>query len=472
LGDIPKEEAVYQNRETILVNRITFVLLLVVLLYLPIEIIFNGLHLTHIILAQMLLFSLVLFWNYKRYFEFAKYYFLFLILVIVYTMPLVAPPDARNEYFAIPASIAGVLFFKEKWKSFLFMLITLAAFYYVGYLRKSIPPLVEMDQELLLFFSQIFIAMVFLMNFIVVIYFRLTNEDYERIIHNQRDVLKKTNSLISEKNKEITDSINYAKRIQQAILPSSKLINEHLKAFILYKPKDIVAGDFYWMEQKEGKVLFAAADCTGHGVPGAMVSVICVNGLNRSVREYELIDPGKILDKTRDIVIQEFEKSDEEVKDGMDISLAALAHKAESENGERRALLQWSGANNPLWIIANENRADLSGFKHLIGFEGKALFEVKPDKQPIGKYAENKLFTTHTIELQKNDTLYIFTDGYADQFGGENGKKFKSANFKKLLLSIQDKSMQEQAEILNDTFEKWKGNLEQVDDVCIIGVRV
>jgi serine phosphatase RsbU (regulator of sigma subunit) len=255
-------------------------------------------------------------------------------------------------------------------------------------------------------------------------------------------------NVVEEKNREITDSINYAKRIQNAILPPRKLVKEYIPdSFILYKPKDVVAGDFYWMEQKEDKILFAAADCTGHGVPGAMVSVICNNGLNRSVREYGLIDPGKILDKTRDVVISEFEKSEEEVKDGMDISLCALDFKNQT--------LCWAGANNPLWIIRNSE-----------------IVETKSDKQPIGVVDNPQPFTTHKIELQKGDVIYVFTDGFQDQFGGERGKKFKSANFKKLLLSIYSEPMGKQHEILDKTFEDWKGSLEQLDDVCVIGVRL
>ncbi|MES2565305.1 MAG: tetratricopeptide repeat protein [Bacteroidota bacterium] len=256
------------------------------------------------------------------------------------------------------------------------------------------------------------------------------------------------NELIEEKQKEILDSINYAKRIQTAILPPNRIVKEHLPdSFILYKPKDIVAGDFYWLEHKNDQVLFAAADCTGHGVPGAMVSVICNNGLNRTVREYNITDPGKILDKTREIVIAEFEKSDEEVKDGMDISLCAFNHITHQ--------ILWAGANNPLWVIRDNE-----------------VIELRPDKQPIGKYAEAKPFATHSMQLKKGDSFYIFTDGYVDQFGGEKGKKFKSSKLKELLLSISNQPMNEQHRILDETFGTWKGNLEQVDDVCIIGVRV
>jgi serine phosphatase RsbU (regulator of sigma subunit)/Tfp pilus assembly protein PilF len=256
---------------------------------------------------------------------------------------------------------------------------------------------------------------------------------------------KKSNLQLEEKNKEITDSIKYAKRIQSAILPPDKLVKEYLKkSFILYKPKDIVAGDFYWLEHKADKVLFAAADCTGHGVPGAMVSVVCNNALNRSVREHGLTDPGEILDKTREIVIAEFEKSDEDVKDGMDIALCSL-------EGNK---LQYAGAHNPLWVIRNGE-----------------IIEIKANKQPIGKFDNPEPYTTRLLELEKGDSIYIFSDGYVDQFGGEKGKKFKSNAFRELLLSVQDESMEEQKSILDVTFENWRGDLEQIDDVCVIGVK-
>jgi serine phosphatase RsbU (regulator of sigma subunit) len=290
------------------------------------------------------------------------------------------------------------------------------------------------------------------------------------------------------------DSITYAKRIQSAILPPAKVVKEYLQeSFIFYKPKDIVAGDFYWLESichsepvelstngsKESSilrqaqddnsniVLFAAADCTGHGVPGAMVSVVCNNGLNRSVREYGLTDPGEILNKTREIVVQEFEKSEEEVKDGMDIAICSLEGNT----------LKYAGAHNPLWIIRPRHSGlDPESLNDKIAGQARNddydLIETKANKQPIGKFDNPEPYTTHTIELQKGDSLYIFSDGYADQFGGEKGKKLKTANFKKLLLSIQKENMTNQKQLINEAFENWKGNLEQLDDVCVIGVKI
>ncbi len=270
-----------------------------------------------------------------------------------------------------------------------------------------------------------------------------------KISQKQKNIIALQKDIMFEKNMEILDSIRYAKRIQAAILPTKKIVRQNLeKSFIYYKPKDIVAGDFYWMEPKEDRVLFAAADCTGHGVPGAMVSVVCNNGLNRSVREHGLTDPGEILDKTREIVIEEFEKSEEDVKDGMDIALCSL------EDGN---ILKYAGANNPLWLIKNNTNE---------------IQEVKANKQHIGKSQKSEKFKTHELQLSEGDTFYIFSDGFADQFGGDKGKKFKTANLKRLLLSIQNESMEQQKELINKAFEDWMGELEQLDDVCVIGVRV
>jgi serine phosphatase RsbU (regulator of sigma subunit) len=269
-----------------------------------------------------------------------------------------------------------------------------------------------------------------------------------KVTNRQKDIIEQQKEIVEEKQKEILDSINYAKRIQNAILPPKRMVEENLgEHFIFYAPKDIVAGDFYWLELKHGKILFASADCTGHGVPGAMVSVVCNNGLNRSVREHDITEPGKILDKTRQIVIQEFEKSDDEVKDGMDISLCAFDPKTKT--------MQWAGANNPLWHVRNG-----------------VLTEYKPDKQPIGKLDDPLPFTTHTINVETGDVFYALTDGFQDQFGGGKGKKFKASQLKELLLRHSDRPMPELKIILAHAFEEWRGPLEQVDDICVIGLRI
>lgn len=267
-------------------------------------------------------------------------------------------------------------------------------------------------------------------------------------IETQKQMVENKNQIIENKQKGIIDSITYAKRIQISMLPSDNLVKASLpECFILYMPKDIVAGDFYWMEKMNDLILFAAADCTGHGVPGAMVSVACNASLNRAFLEIDSKDPGKLLDKTRELLVEQFEKHEEEVKDGMDISLCVFNTKTKQ--------LKWAGANNPLWIVHNGE-----------------LTEIKANKQPVGKYIDIKLFDTHTIQLEKNDCIYVFSDGYADQFGGEKNKKFKASAMKELLLSIQDKTMEEQKEKFHQAFMEWKGNLEQIDDVLVMGIKI
>jgi serine phosphatase RsbU (regulator of sigma subunit)/ligand-binding sensor domain-containing protein len=274
---------------------------------------------------------------------------------------------------------------------------------------------------------------------------------------------------IEQKNTEILDSITYAKRLQDAILPPTKLVSTYLiESFILYKPKDIVAGDFYFMdvvEEGDKKLIYyVAADCTGHGVPGAMVSIVGANGLKRCIQEFKLRNPGKILDKLAQLVAENFSQSEEKIRDGMDLALCCL----EMENNTA-IKVHYAGANNPLWVI-NPNRKTIP--KGAAAFKEGGGFEIKANKQGIG-YTENiSPFITHIFEVEAGDTLYTFSDGYPDQFGGEAGKKYKSVNFRKFLLSIQGKNMDEQKKLVNEEFENWRGELEQVDDVCVIGVRL
>ncbi|OFY90412.1 MAG: hypothetical protein A3K10_09755 [Bacteroidetes bacterium RIFCSPLOWO2_12_FULL_31_6] len=303
------------------------------------------------------------------------------------------------------------------------------------------------SQKSVIWLSLVFLIIVSALGILAYRSYRLKNKA-NIVISSQKEEIEKQHHILEEKNKEITDSINYAKRIQDAILPPLKLVRSYMPdSFILYEPKDIVAGDFYWMEGVNNLIIFAAADCTGHGVPGAMVSLVCHNAMNRAVREFMLVEPHEILDKTREIVLETFEKSDTEVKDGMDIALCTI-------NTESMKL-SFSGANNGLYFIRNGE-----------------LREIKPDKQPIGRFDEAKPFTKHMIDLEKGDVIYVFSDGYPDQFGGPKGKKFMYKPFREMLLSIHEKPMDEQHKLLFNSFIQWRGEIEQIDDVCVIGVRV
>ncbi len=263
-------------------------------------------------------------------------------------------------------------------------------------------------------------------------------------------LVEERNIVIEEKQKEITDSINYAKRLQDGILVPFDLVQSWLsESFILFKPKDIVSGDFYWIEKIGEKIYFAVADCTGHGIPGALVSIICSNALSKSLEEDKIISPGKILDATRKLVEERFVRSADSIKDGMDISLCCLDVKTKT--------ITWSGAMNPLWIVKKD---------------AKEIQELKPDRQAVGMVENPKPFTEHKIKLVVGDSIYLFSDGYIDQFGGLKGKKYMKGKMKKFVISLQNQSMQEQLVSFEKEFNSWKGNRDQIDDVCVMGVKV
>ena len=289
-----------------------------------------------------------------------------------------------------------------------------------------------------------------------------------KIAEEQRGIAETQKNIVLEKNREILDSISYAKKLQNAILPPPRLVKEWLNdSFIYYKPKAIVSGDFYWMEvtKKDGRniIFYAVADCTGHGVPGAMVSVVCSTALNRAVKEFNINDPAMLLDKVSELVNETFAQSENSIKDGMDIAICAIDLLAKK--------IWFAGANNPLYRITDTN-TKIANDIEVVEKGERMLIEYKADKQPIGDFDSVRPFTTTEIQLEPGDCIYVFSDGFTDQLGGDQGKKYKSSNFKEFLMQIETKEMDAQKEILDTEIERWKGEFEQVDDICIIGLRI
>lgn len=288
-------------------------------------------------------------------------------------------------------------------------------------------------------------------------------------ISEQKEEIESQRDLLHEQKQEITDSINYAQRIQLAVLPSEETLREYLPDyFVLFKPRDIVSGDFYWIKQVKNFTLVVAADCTGHGVPGAFMSMLGISFLNELVSRTRLDSAGVILDRLRNKVKTTLKQEgrSEEQKDGMDLSLAIL----DSESNE----IQYAGAFNPLFIV---RRKDTKPRNELVSFslsesETHWLVEIKGDRQPIAIHENETDFQTHRIRLDKGDTLYMFSDGYPDQMGGAGGKKFMVRKFKQLLLSIQGETMPAQKEILDKTLQEWQQNVQQVDDILVFGIRL
>jgi serine phosphatase RsbU (regulator of sigma subunit) len=313
-------------------------------------------------------------------------------------------------------------------------------------------------KQLSIYFSLAALSLVFL---ILLIIFRNNRikakinkklEFQNNLIEEQKKTLEKQHFLLEEKNKEVTDSIKYAERIQGAILPPDQKWNYILpNSFVLNKPKDILSGDFYWIAETEESIFVAAADCTGHGVPGALISIVNFNLLNKAVLERGLSSPAKILDSVNQWLTESLNQTDEEstIKDGMHISLISI----NKLNGQ----VLYAGANNPLYLFKNNE-----------------LFEYKADKFPVGAYINEQInqFTDKEIDCKYGDTIYLFSDGFADQFGGEFGKKYKYRQFKEKLFEAKSFAINEQKDFLHREYINWRGKHEQTDDILVIGIKL
>jgi len=274
----------------------------------------------------------------------------------------------------------------------------------------------------------------------------------KELIENQRDVALRQRDQIASQQKEIRSSFTYASRIQTALLTSEDMFHLNFRDhFIVYKPKDIVSGDFYWMTEKEGMLLIAAADATGHGVPGAFMSLMGIVLLNEIVDYLGVTEPAEVLEIMRSRIIEAFssEGGKERISAGMDMTLVCI----EKESLE----MKFSGAFNPVYIIRKGE-----------------LTEIQPNKMPIGyhPYMMDKSFNSHTYQLQEGDRLYLTSDGYIDQFGWRNNKKFMKRKFRELLKEIQSVPVAAQKVLLENRLENWKGDLEQLDDILVLGIEI
>ena len=278
------------------------------------------------------------------------------------------------------------------------------------------------------------------------------NEELKLALQQEKDNVSVALARVVESKKELDDSISYAERIQRAIMPPLDLVDTILpKSFILYLPKDVVSGDFYFVEQYGDEIVFASVDCTGHGVPGALMSVVGFNYLHQAVTEKGITKPSEILSFLDAGVNERLRQTGGEsgVNDGMDLSLCTLNIKTK--------ILQYAGAYNPLYIISNNE-----------------LLQTKADKSPIGVNTDGVTdeYTNHSFQLKEGDCVYLFSDGYADQFGGPKGKKMMYKRLRNLLLEVHQKPMNSQKDILHTAFTDWQKEEEQVDDVLLMGVRI
>lgn len=439
LGNHPQLSA-DQKRNNSLVNRICLIVMLIISINIPLTYFAGDKNVTPLVIAAFFLMLPTFLFNQLKLYFIAKNYFYLATIVIITGLSLLAGKTAAGEVFYIASGIIPLLLYKNRKLALLLFSINVLLFFSVREYLEIYPPILNISEIILNRFFYFNNIATFLVIFLILHNLKKTNDDFEG------ELIEKSN-LIQEKNREITSSIEYAKRLQDGMLISEDKINTYFpEAFVFFQPKDIISGDFYWIEKSADKILFAAVDCTGHGVPGAMVSLVGFNGLNRCVRLLYLMQPDKILNELAKVVEESFGESNEEVRDGMDIALCNLDYRAKK--------LLYAGANNPLYLVRKG-----------------ALMEIKADRQAVGKVECRKPYTQHSIDLQKGDCIYIFSDGFADQFGGEKNKKYTYKRFRELLLNIHELPMEKQKEILKREFKNWQKEYEQTDDVCVFGVK-
>ncbi|MBC7413007.1 MAG: SpoIIE family protein phosphatase [Bacteroidia bacterium] len=373
---------------------------------------------------------------------YTSFYWVFTLVIANVFYRSIEAPNSGIEYFLIPISLIPVVVLESKTKGVALIFVAITTFWASFYVKEFYTPhyvLSQFDNNLT---YVILLNVVFLLSTLVLFQFKLININYEQIIGKQKTDLE-------HKNKEITDSINYAKRIQNANLPNkNEVYKALLNSFILFKPKDIVSGDFYYFKQKDNLLFIAAADCTGHGVPGAFMSFVCSEKLDAALAHTTNV--AKILSSTNRGVKAALNQTDanESTRDGMDIALCSIDLATNT--------ISYAGANRPIWIIRN-NTTEVE--------------EIKATKTALGGLTSHEqVFDLHQFKLNTGDAFYIFSDGYADTFNGLTNKKLTTKAFKQLLLTMQQHPMVEQEQLLNTYINNWKGNAEQIDDILVIGV--
>ena len=429
-------------RHVHILNRILLLTCIFICLYILFNFFLHDYFFAYILISFLILMLFSFGLMHLRLFRFTGYY-AFILIILIYSVAMLSHNEIGVEYLMIPSSLGAFVVFKRKQDS-LFVLAVFILACTAGQVIKFYvsPPIIYSEgPRLILYYFNIFTS--FIMSGAIIMSFINVLERYESTLLKQKHT-------IEVHNKEITDSINYAKRIQLAKLPALDLVQASLKeSFVLYKPKDIVSGDFYYFHKDLHTILLAAADCTGHGVPGALMSMIASEKLHDAVVQSS--DVSEILSHTNKGIRSSLRQSagDSSSRDGMDIALCSI--------DTRNNVLHYAGANRPLWLF-REGRTEVD--------------EIKANKAAIGGMTPDEhIFGKHEIRLQKGDTIYICSDGYADQFNSR-GKKLTTKHFKNVLSEIQSMPMKDQHAYLNDYIDKWKSGTEQIDDILVIGVRI
>jgi serine phosphatase RsbU (regulator of sigma subunit) len=479
------EMAISEQKKLILTNQVSILMFLFIFSYITILAIFSLVDYHFSILIYFLSFSILLIpiMNGKGFYRLTSFMISISFPVAVLIFSSLTKKSFHNNidiiYYFIPRLLLiGTLIIplilidiKHRITLVLAVLINLAALIFYDFVLRlfgvgfgTLPVTFEKYHLI-----NIFIILPYLLILTGIGFLLSINVKYEKRVQKLlEDVKEKNIELQEQKNYiekihlEITDSINYANRIQKAVLPDHSQLNQYFKDyFILFKPRNVVSGDFYWFSRIDNKIIFCIADCTGHGVPGAFMSMLGISFLHEIITKEHMYEPSEILNKLRNEIIialnQKGVQGDQ--KDGMDISLFSLDILPQESSSDESYEFLWAGANNPCWIVKNSN-----------------LEELLPDKMPVGIHDHMDKFKTIKLQLKKGDKIYLFSDGYRDQFGGPSSKKFMSKHLKELIIENSSRCMAEQKEILEQKIDEWRLGFgikhEQTDDITIAGLEI
>ena len=429
-----------ETKIILLMNRLAFIMTVMMFVFSALSPIMHLYDMLYFTFPFAIAFILAPYFNYKGWLLFNKYYFTLIPIPLICILCWYNSIALGDRFFFFATATIPVIVFRSRLVIFIIFYLNIIAFFLMSWYQENFSPYVEVPPELAIQYWYASLFSIFSILYFVVRYFKQGSEDYEKEIETK-------NEEISIKNKEIVDSINYAKKIQNTLLAHNDFLQKHLPDhFVFFKPKDIVSGDFYWATEHNNNFYLAACDSTGHGVPGAFMCLLNIGFLNEAIKEKNISLPNEVFDHVRKRLIDDISKEGQQ--DGMD----GILLKTETKNGLLK--IEYAGANNAPVLIRNNH-----------------IITLATDKMPVGKGVKNDSFKLHTIDIETGDTLYLYTDGFADQFGGPKGKKFKYKALNELLLANHNKTTSEQKQIFESTFETWKGKLEQVDDVCVIGIK-
>jgi len=464
LNGLEKGAAESYFQEIVFLNRYILTIGLVILAYVPFNILilgFSFLFTISLYLATLVFVMLLV--RFKLY-VLARAHFILLTNLFVFMLVLESGGLLDGQLFFIPISLLGIILFKRSvWFIYGSILLSILLYYSSIWIAEVQGPMISFDESKIQMIKGISNLAAFL--FSIALLFSVRHVTRER-----NKILKQQTEVISIKSRELNESIRYAKRLQNALRPDLKELNKYISGFsLLYKPKDEVSGDFAMLKEiDETSVWVTTADGTGHGVPGALVSFVCASVLNRTLDKMQDASCSQVLDRIAREIEGVFNKSSsEEVKDGMDAGLLKL-RKCEHEYE-----LEWAGAQQPLIILSN-NLLNLQFpfIQKMTDNEKLNVFQIKPDRQPVGKYDYRLPFTNHKFQLNYGDRLIMASDGFSDQFGGVRNKKLRASKFRELLIDTYNLEIDVLASNLDEYFERWKGEVEQIDDVIVLSLQL